>query len=45
MVDIIFSQQAGEFYIENILRGNAVENKIKRLAAENKFSNEASLAA
>ncbi|KIM85400.1 hypothetical protein PILCRDRAFT_817411 [Piloderma croceum F 1598] len=39
------SYKAGEFYIENVLRGKAAENKIKKLVANESLSTEAILAA
>jgi lipoic acid synthetase len=37
------SYKAGEFYIENVLRGKAAENKTKRLVAADNVSQDASL--
>jgi len=39
------SYKAGEFYIENVLRGKAAENKTKKLVAEEILSKDASLSA
>ena len=31
---LLLDPQAGEFYIENVLRGKSAENRVKRLPAE-----------